>query len=151
MVCEVAVLQKSSHSFTSLLSSCTSVQSQFSLFSSQKLWSTQQAEIAVLILLMLQPHLFIKHCHLSLRRPNALTTVTRALLRWLLKVSCAGAVCSFSGYGVISLGRSGYAASPSNTTGTLLPPNFSVIWGKTVPLWPLSYKDELPKTLASWT
>lgn len=81
----------------------------------------------VLILLMLQPHLFIKHCHLSLRHQNALTTVTRVLLRWLLKVSCARAVCLFSGYGVISHGRSGYAASPSNITGTLLPPNFSVI------------------------
>lgn len=149
LVCKAVVLQKSLHSSMSLLSSCTSVQSQSSLFSSQKLWSTQQAEITVLMLLMLQSHLFLRHCHLSLRRPNALFTVTRALLRLLLKVSCAELVCWFSGNGVISHGRSGYAPSPSIATGTLSPPNLSVICGNSIPLWPLSYKDELPKTVAS--
>lgn len=132
-------------------SSWTSTSSYSSPLTSQKLWSTQQAAIIVLMLFMWQSYIFIKHLHLPFSMPNALSTLIRALLRRLLKVICAGVVCWFSGYGFISHGSNGYAASPKITTGTSTPSNLSVIWGNSASLWPLSNKDELAKTLALWT
>lgn len=82
-----------------------------------KAHATRKMHYKQMTVLMLQSYLFIGHRHPPLRSPNALS-IHSSPAETFVESKLSKSTMLVSGYDFINHGRSGYAASPSITTGT---------------------------------